>query len=800
MPRALPQALLLLLLLLPWSAQAQEEAVDPEAADPEVESQEVDKPDDDRITFDVRLAAERGGGRVTGWAGNIELREGQYLLATDGVELKFRDLILQADSARVDIPTNLLTAEGNVILDEGPQRLTGDTLEYDLTTQTGRVTQATAYVDPDYYFSGSQIAKVGDQTYTISDGVFTSCEQDVPSWSIHLRDARVTLEEYAHIRHARLKFKRLPVLYAPYLLWPATTERASGFLVPKPGYSRRRGAHIGMAYYKTLGRSADTTFFLDLSTKEYFGVGNEIRYRPSENSEGYFKAYYLFEPELDGSDATEFFNPLFDSRDPGDDRWKVEFHHESEKLWNRFRGVVNFVDYSDFDYLKDFERNVGRQTNPMVYSNAFLTTSSGNYSFNVMGDQRERVRVTTAANNAGEQVRTVSRDTRRQLPEVEFRLRPTRLGNSQVYFSVDSALHYLSIERSSFNQNLTTPSTEDPEEITTFDEQYGRAHIRPTFSIPVSTLSWLSAKLELGGRATYYSESFALDEDDVRIAGDTSGGSRSRVAPEATFEIIGPVFSKIFEKKNPGRYSKLKHIIEPRITYSYLDTFDEQEALFNFDEIDSFLPTNGVTFSFINRLMAKPSDPEEGSSFEMGSFELRQSYSLDDDLPLQGNDKEGPIRALLRINPSRSTSVRADLRYNTLFNQLQSLSFTGDTRFGGTLVKGTRVGGHRLGLTWNTNWNASTGEKTSDQMRLFTRFSFFQDRLTFDAQVTFNLEATGNAKSVPLQRYFLKWKSQCYDWQLELRESTVLDVEERDVLFSLNLKNVGTFLDLNESF
>ena len=54
------------------------------------------------------------------------------------------------------------------------------------------------------------------------------------------------------------------------------------------------------------------------------------------------------------------------------------------------------------------------------------------------------------------------------------------------------------------------------------------------------------------------------------------------------------------------------------------------------------------------------------------------------------------------------------------------------------------------------------------------------------------------------QRYFLNWESQCYNWQLEFRESVrgseANPIKDTDFRFALTLKNVGTFLDLNESF
>ena len=197
--------------------------------------------EDDRISYTFKLDTKSGGGQATLSAGDLEYLDGQYVIATGGVDFKYQGLRLQAEVARIDIPTNLLTAEGNVILDEGPQRLIGETIEYDLGTRTGKVTEATAFVESEYYFTGSLITKTGDETFTVDDGMLTSCSQDVPSWSIYLSSARITLEEYARIKNARLKFKKVPVFYAPYIVWPANTERASGLLVPKPGYSERRG-------------------------------------------------------------------------------------------------------------------------------------------------------------------------------------------------------------------------------------------------------------------------------------------------------------------------------------------------------------------------------------------------------------------------------------------------------------------------------------------------------------------------------------------------------------------------------
>lgn len=772
------------------TARAQQDAP-PAGERPAAEAPAEPSEDEDRITFNIRLAAERGGGRVEGWAGEFEYQEDQFLLATGGVRLKYRDLQLQADVVRIDIPSDTLTAEGSVVLDEGPSRLVGEALEYNLESRTGRITNARAYVGTEFTFSGSEIAKVGDDVFTLDDGTFTSCSQEVPPWSIHTSHARITLEEYARIKNARMKFKKVPALWVPYMIWPTKTERSSGLLVPQPGYSERRGAELSLAYYKTLGRSADATFYFDLSSKEFFGFGNELRYRPSETTEGLFEAFVLTDPQLDPNALPPIlgFDPALL---PDETRWKVDWLHESRDILGGFRGVINFQDYSDPAYRQDFERDVGRQTNTFIYSQAYLTRNFGQHSFNFLLDQRERVRIVT---DASQRIRGGEiTDTRRQLPEIEYRLRPTQLGNAPVYFSLDTNLHYLSVRNRSLSR--TGPDGE-PE-----TERYGRGDLAPGFSLPLSTLPWLSVRFDIGGRVTHYTNS--LDRETRRFAEEDQ--ALTRTFGTAGAEVVGPSFSRIFEKRRAGRFSKLKHIVEPRIVYSYADDFEKDtaddldEEVPLFDEIDSRRLRNEVSFSLINRFLAKPTDEEEGGAFEIASFELQQSLSVDSNqflqrgIDLNGDpqrEREGPLRAILRFNPSPTTSLKAEAAYNTLFNQVQALSISG----------GTRLGRHSLGGTLFTRWGtAEDADVTSNQARLFASLTLVPDKLTFDANVSFDLDDANRMVSNPLQqRYFINYQGSCYSLQFELRESRFSEITDRDFRFMLTLKNVGTFIDLNGS-
>jgi hypothetical protein len=147
---------------------------------------------------------------------------------------------------------------------------------------------------------------------------------------------------------------------------------------------------------------------------------------------------------------------------------------------------------------------------------------------------------------------------------------------------------------------------------------------------------------------------------------------------------------------------------------------------------------------------------------------------------------EGPVYAELQVNPSRATSVKATLQYNTLFSRLQNFNFSGSTQ----------IGEHSVGATWYKQWNAETGDDASDQMRVFLDLAVLPTKLNVGAELSYDARLS----ELLSQRFVVSWTSQCYGWNLELRESNYREITERDYRFSFTLKNVGTFLDLNDSF
>jgi LPS-assembly protein len=689
----------------------------------------------DRLDFQLKF---EDGSSAAGSAASLEYKREDYAVLSGAVQIRYQDIDLKADEAEMDLETKAVTARGNVILDQGPRRLAGDTLIFDLDTKTGKLTNATGQVAPDYYFTGTEVAKTGDDTYLITDGVFTSCSQKVPDWSFRLRQARVEVEGYAHVRSASMRVKKLPVFYTPYILWPVKSERSSGFLIPNVGYSDRRGASVGLAYFQALGRSYDTTFHLDTYSAGFLGLGNELRYRPSEGTKGALLGYYVQDPEVDGW------------------RWKVEWNHTTDDLPWGMRGVVQYQDFSDFNFFRDFERDFDRNTLRFIDSRAFVSGNWGAHLLNAQLSSRETF------------VSFTETIEQRRLPEIEYRLRSTRLARTPFYLEVESSLDYLEITR---------PDS--------YSGRYGRADFFPQVTLPIRTFPWLSLSITGGERVTWYGDS--LDATQRSFSGD----SLTRAFPVASSQIVGPSFSRIFDWK-VGAFGKFKHVVEPRWTYTYRGDVEDADLVPLFDEVDTPRSTNVGRVALDNRILGKP-DKESGVAREVLLFELARAYSFDDTQPLQVsvldrtvNTTAGPIEALLRFNPTERISLKVEADYDTLFSGISSTGVTGSYGFGA---------GDYLGVTWFTRSRPETGQSLSNQVRLNGALALRSLRLRLEGQLNYDFEQ----RLLQQQTLVMNYTAQCYGLRLELRDFRAgvgPRTRDKDLRLSLTLKNVGTFLDL----
>jgi LPS-assembly protein len=707
-----------------------------------------------RMDFNLRF---QDGATAAGSAVTFDYKRNDFAVLAGNVQVHYQDLELSADHVEIDLTSKQVVAQGNVILDQGPKRLTGTTLNFDLDTKTGRMLEATAYVAPDYYFSGVEVDKTGDETYEVVDGLFTSCSQKTPDWSFHLGRARVEVEGYAHMRNVTFRAKVLPLFYTPWLLYPAKRDRASGMLMPSIHSSGRRGPSLDLAYYQTLGQSFDDIIHVQPYFRGYLGAGDEFRYHPTEGTWGDVLGYLVKDPASNGQL-----------------RWKVKANHDTEDLPFGLRFVAQYQKYSDFNYLRDFERDFDTSSLRFIDSRAFLTGGWGPNLLNVLVNDRQIL-----FNNGTDFVSNVDQ---RKLPEIEYQLRSTKLGPTPFYLEMDNVLDYLQIDR---------PGS--------YSGRYGRIDLFPQVTLPVRTVPWLSLAVTGGERYTFYQRSLTTTLVPIGTppvptpVQAFASSSLTRSLPYGNAEIVGPSFSKIFDA-DVGPFAKFKHVIEPRVSYTYFGTFSDtkQAALPQFDQIDAPMSTDSVRVALDNRVLAK-SGKENDSAREILLFEVSRMYSFARNQPLETStdltkiSRASPWDFLLRFSPGERTSLKGEVQYSGLFGRLAATSLSAEVGLPQNQL---------VGLTWFVNYLPETGIRLSDQVRLNTALNIIPERLSIQAQVGWDVQN----HLLGQQYYAINWSEQCYGFRIEVRRFKALigpRLSDSDVRFSLSLKNIGTVLDLN---
>jgi LPS-assembly protein len=633
-----------------------------------------------------------------------------------------------------DRATGDLVARGNVIVDRGPSRFTADRARFNLQTKTGVFVNATAYIDPMYTFTGREIEKLDETHYRIDHATFTTCAADGrPPWSFTVRSALIEEEGLGRFKSTALKVQGVPVFYLPYMVWPIKQERSPGLLMPRFGYSNRRGFNFGLPVYVPLGRSLDTTAFIDYYAEGYFGLGNAWRWAPVKGAFGEIDLYAIWDR---ADEAVE---------------WKVFGKHAQEDLLG-FRLLAQVERLSNIDFWQDFDRSFDANTRRDLYSFAYLTRSFGPYTLNLRTDHRQTFL-------------TQNDVVLSQIPEIEVRSGATPIARSPVYLNLIGSLSYLASDR-----GADLKST------------YGRADLLPTFSYTLPGPPWLSVTPRVGGRFTYYTQQYDLDPVTNRPTGFLDE-SLSRIYATGAVDIVGPSLSRVFEG-GLGGYSKLKHLIEPRIEYRYLTTTTDVSRIPVFDEVDSTpRDANLVNFVFANRLLGRA---REGiGTRELASLEFVQSYSFD--APLNIGDavntsQFGPLGVALRLTPTIGTGFDARVSFDHLYKSLRSTSLAASLQ---------RPLG-MLNLTWYESYNPRNGDRLSSQIRSLVGFRKAGFPLDVSVQIAYDIVKS----SLGDQRYQVGYQGSCWNISAQYRDTRIGAFPTREFLIVIGLKGVGALPEI----
>ncbi len=291
----------------------------------EMEGDEVESVKDDTVTM----------------RGNAQLIRGS--------EAVFGDLLSYSRN------TDQLKAEGNVVVySRDGDRIKADSVEMEVETHIGEaenVDYRIAHRDrkhpnPEkaYIRARGQAGKIyleGHDVTRLEDVTYSTCAEG--NDDVVVKAQELTIDQATGrglAKNVSVRFKKVPIFYAPVLSFPISDERKTGFLFPSIGYEEESGYILQTPYYINLAPNYDATLYPRLYSKRGVQLGGQFRYL-TRSSDGLIYGEYL--PR----------DNKFDDKDRG--AFTYEHNQEFGEKWD---GDIDLNWISDDEYFDDFSNDI----------------------------------------------------------------------------------------------------------------------------------------------------------------------------------------------------------------------------------------------------------------------------------------------------------------------------------------------------------------------------------------------------------------------------------------------------------
>jgi len=709
-------------------------------------------------------------------------RVGDHFHLINQAAIEGRDFKFFADDVDLYVNTNKVVASGNVVFTNADGRISAERVEFDTATGVGTFYDASGIMslakqgpaagntaafggqDPDVYFYGAKLEKLGARKYRITRGGFTTCVQPTPRWEITSGSVVLNLDDYAIARNTLLKVKGVPLMFLPMIYYPIQkSERQTGFLLPTYGTSTIRGQSISNAFFWAINRSQDATFFHDWFTRTGTGIGSEYRYIAGLQSAGNVRLYRFnqHETRYEQSSATL----------PA--KTSYEFTGAvTQALGGRARARMRLDYFSDVFTQQIYHQNIYQASRRSRIVEAGASDVFGPLATTLLYQRNETF--------DSEQRSVLYGST----PKLTAILAPQQLFGAPIYASVNSEYGYLPY------RNVTN-------NVVTLDNSLSRVDLAPAVRMPLSRLTYLSVNTSAGYRTTYYSRSF-------NTRGVAVPDSFIRDYAQLRTDIVGPVFTKIWDTPDSGYAERMKHVIEPAFTVDYTTAIDNVKRTPILTDTSDFVVggTSRVTYGLTNRFMYRGKTVEgvRGQTREFVTVGIQQTYysnsessKFDTSYSSSNSSRKpvnlSPISLTARVSPSSRVDANTRLEYDVNGLGLASLGA------GSTVSAGLASGSlqfSRQHLSANSKPNSYFSGSTS----LHTPNGHFTGTYALSWDLTHSTIVTQNVLAT--------YMAQCCGLQMEFQNfhlvSSAPIPSDRRINLSFVLAGLGTFSNFFGAF
>ena len=626
----------------------------------------------------------------------------------NNAEIKYGSITLRAAYIELDSDKNIVFAKSLVndstgdkygfpVFTEDGKSFTSKEITYNFNTKKGIIKEVRTQ-EGDSYILGEKVKKNPDDVVYTSKGRYTTCDAEIPHFSIKANKIKTIPNKKIITGPAVLEFGGVPTpLAIPFGFFPNQKKQSSGIIFPFYGESSNQGFFLrNGGYYFAISDYMDLSIIGDIYTKGSWNLKANSNYKKRYRYQGNFNLSYS---------SLKNGNPLVGNNTDKRDffiRWK---HQQDAKanLNRRFSANINAGSssyqqnnsFSDKDYLSNtFQSNLSYSRN----------WKSSALSMNLRHSQN-----------------TLSKQVDLSLPEVAFNL--NRFYPLKRFNKSNKPKWYdkLSVNYSSNFKNTISIADSllfQPSTLTKF--RNGIVH-----NIPVSTsltaFKYFNLSPSFSYRERWYFDRTEKQWIDNQLNTDTVNGFYRAFNYSYSLSVSTKLYGMF--NFNGKKVKAIRHVLSPSVSLSYSPDFSANNFNF-FDEVQIDSLGNTQQYSYYqNGIYGSPRSQSNGSMrFSLGNILEMKTLSKD------------------TINPIKKIKLLEGLNVSTSYNFLAD-----SMQFSNVLINGRTRLFNKFDITFSSTYDPYQNINGSRVNKYYFSDTYLPARLT-NASTSLNFRLNGGAK------------------------------------------------------
>ncbi len=505
--------------------------------------------------------------------------EEEIIQLSGNTSVTYQTSTISADTMAINLKNEQAFTQGKSYLQDGSQNMLGRDIYYDLQTKWGLVIDGASKFDKGYYY-GSEIRKIDDDTYDVDDGIFTTCNALHPHFYIKAKELRFYRDDKFVAKPIIFYVNHFPVFGFPFGTFTLKRGRQSGILVPSPGWNKTRGKYLeNIAYYFAYRNHVDLTLALDYYELTGWELGFYSKYKQRYVRDGYFNA--ILQKKIQGPQISQY-------------EWNIKSRHHHD-FGNRttFDMNLNFVSSKrvwEGSEILD-ERLAEQITSRMEFKRPLFNSTlsiTAYYTDDLENQTKDITLPSVSLNLPSRPVYEIFLDDIDDISEDSW------WKNFSYSYKI-KAIHVGDINDSTATVwDVLYDDTLGPDSTYATGNQHN-AGVKHTASLSYSykLKGWLNLTQSVSGNEAW----FDRDRNNVKFVRGMDYNTNSIIS----FNLYGM-------RALPKFYiSAVRHIITPRLSFTYRPDFSENDRLYSFGEVgvSSSVKSRKVNFSLGNKWQFK---------------------------------------------------------------------------------------------------------------------------------------------------------------------------------------------------